>query len=138
MCNNFYLEQDFDVQKNVEIPLILQGVDKEKRKAIAKETLISLGLESKLTAKVNELSGGQRQRVCIARALVNNPKIILADEPTGNLDTKNGKMVVELLKSLTQKGITVILVTHNMKEASLCDSLIRLQDGKVVELDDEI
>ncbi len=135
---NFYLEQDFDVQKNVEIPLILQGVDKEKRKEIAKETLISLGLESKLTAKVNELSGGQRQRVCIARALVNNPKIILADEPTGNLDTKNGKMVVELLKSLTQKGITVILVTHNMKEASLCDSLIRLQDGKVVELDDEI
>lgn len=135
---NFYLEQDFSVQKNVEIPLILKGIEKEKRQELAKRKLISLGLEAKLSSKINELSGGQRQRVCIARALVNDPKIILADEPTGNLDTKNGMMVINLLKSLTKQGITVVLVTHNMKEAALCDRLICLQDGNVVEMKDEI
>ena len=129
---NFYLEQDFDILKNVEIPLMLQGADKKSRSEIAKNTLVSLGLESKLHSKVDELSAGQLQRVCIARALVNNPKLILADEPTGNLDTKNGKAVMELFKSLTEKGITVVVVTHNLEEAKLCDKIVTLSDGKVI------
>lgn len=130
---DFFLDSDFSVQQNVEIPLMLKGMDKVNRAKIAQETLVSLGLESKMDKKISELSGGQKQRVCIARALVNNAKIILADEPTGNLDTKNGKAVIEHLKSLCEKGITVILVTHNMQEAQNCDRLIKLEDGKVVD-----
>lgn len=130
---DFFLDSDFTVQQNVEIPLMLKGIDKVSRAKIAQETLSSLGLESKINKKITELSGGQKQRVCIARALVNNAKIILADEPTGNLDTKNGKAVIEHLKSLCEKGITVILVTHNMQEAKNCDRLIKLEDGKVVD-----
>lgn len=130
---DFFLDSDFTVQQNVEIPLMLKGMDKVNRAKIAQETLVSLGLESKMDKKISELSGGQKQRVCIARALVNNAKIILADEPTGNLDTKNGKAVIEHLKSLCAKGITVILVTHNMQEAQNCDRLIKLEDGKVVD-----
>ena len=91
-----------------------------------------MGIGDKILRKIDELSAGQLQRVCIARALVNNPKLILADEPTGNLDTKNGRAVMELFKSLTQKGITVIVVTHNLEEAKLCDKIVRLSDGKVV------
>lgn len=130
---DFFLDSDFNVQQNVEIPLMLKGMDKVSRAKIAQSTLVSLGLEAKMDKKITELSGGQKQRVCIARALVNNAKIILADEPTGNLDTKNGKAVIEHLKSLCSKGITVILVTHNMQEAKCCDRLIKLEDGKVID-----
>lgn len=130
---NFYLDPDFNVLQNVEIPLILKGVDKPERKEIAEKMLTRLGLKEKLTAKVTELSGGQRQKVCIARALVNDPKIVLADEPTGNLDSVNGLMVVNLLKEISRNGITVILVTHNLTEAALCDRLITLKDGKIVK-----
>ena len=130
---NFYLENDFDVLQNVEVPLMLQGVDKKSRSKIASDMLISLGLEKKLHSRVDTLSSGQSQRVCIARALVNNARLVLADEPTGNLDTKNGKAVMTILKDLTKKGITVIVVTHNLQEAKLCDRLICLSDGKVVE-----
>ena len=129
---NFYLEQDFDVLTNVEIPLMIQGVDKKKRSEIAENTLVSLGIGDKIHRKIDELSAGQLQRVCIARALVNNSKLVLADEPTGNLDTKNGRAVMELFRSLTQKGITVIVVTHNLEEAKLCDKIVRLSDGKVI------
>ncbi len=129
---NFYLEQDFDVLKNVEIPLMIQGVDKKKRSEIAKDMLVSLGLGEKIHRRIDELSAGQLQRVCIARALVNNSKIILADEPTGNLDTKNGRTVMELFKKLTEKGITVIVVTHNLEEAKLCERIVTLSDGKVI------
>lgn len=132
---NFYLEQDFNVLTNVEIPLMIQGVEKKKRSEIAKNTLQSLGLEDKIYCRIDELSTGQLQRVCIARALVNNTKLILADEPTGNLDTKNGRAVMELFKALTEKGITVIVVTHNIEQAKLCDKIICLSDDKVVSIE---
>ncbi len=132
---NFYLEQDFNVLTNVEIPLMIQGIEKKKRSEIAKNTLQSLGLEDKIYCRIDELSTGQLQRVCIARALVNNTKLILADEPTGNLDTKNGRAVMELFKALTEKGITVIVVTHNIEQAKLCDKIICLSDGKVVSIE---
>ncbi len=132
---NFYLEQDFNVLTNVEIPLMIQGIEKKKRSEIAKNTLLSLGLGDKIYCRTDELSKGQLQRVCIARALVNNSKLILADEPTGNLDTRNGRAVMELFKALTKNGITVIVVTHNIEEAKLCDKIIRLSDGKVVSIE---
>ncbi len=132
---NFYLEQDFNVLTNVEIPLMIQGIEKKKRSEIAKNTLLSLGLGDKIYCRTDELSKGQLQKVCIARALVNNSKLILADEPTGNLDTRNGRAVMELFKALTKNGITVIVVTHNIEEAKLCDKIIRLSDGKVVSIE---
>ena len=120
--------------RNVELPLIYAGIDPIEREERAAQALIDVGLGDRLTHKPNELSGGQRQRVAVARALVNNPSIILADEPTGNLDSKTGEEIMALFESLYQKGNTVILVTHEADIAAHARRSVHLRDG-VVESD---
>ena len=121
--------------RNVELPLIYAGVDPEERAERAARALTDVGLGDRQTHKPNELSGGQRQRVAIARALVNNPSIILADEPTGNLDSKTGEEIMALFESLYQRGNTVILVTHEADIARHARRSVHLRDG-VVESDE--
>ena len=118
---------------NVEIPLVYANIMKEKRIDMASKALKDVGLEDRMHHKPNELSGGQRQRVAIARALVNNPSIILADEPTGNLDSKSGHEIMEILDNLHSKGNTIILVTHEDDIAKRAKRTIRLFDGKIIE-----
>ena len=120
--------------RNVELPLIYAGVDPETREDRAAQVLRDVGLGDRMGHKPNELSGGQRQRVAIARALVNNPSIILADEPTGNLDSKTGEEIMALLENLYQQGNTVILVTHEADIARHARRSVHLRDG-VVESD---
>ena len=120
-------------QHNVEIPLIYANIRKEERISMASVALQSVGLSDRIYHKPNELSGGQRQRVAIARALVNNPSIILADEPTGNLDSKSGNEIMEILDLLHKKGNTIILVTHENVVAKHAQRVIRLFDGKITE-----
>ena len=118
---------------NVEIPLVYANIKKEKRIEMASKALKDVGLEDRMHHKPNELSGGQRQRVAIARALVNNPSIILADEPTGNLDSKSGHEIMGIFDHLQSKGNTIILVTHEDDIAKHAKRTIRLFDGKIVE-----
>ena len=120
---------------NVEIPLVYANIRKEKRIEMASKALKDVGLEDRMHHKPNELSGGQRQRVAIARALVNNPSIILADEPTGNLDSKSGHEIMGILDHLHSKGNTIILVTHEDDIANHANRTIRLFDGKIIEDD---
>src|ERR1700716_2027506 len=122
--------------RNVELPLIYAGMDRESREERAAQALTDVGLGDRIQHKPNELSGGQRQRVAIARALVNNPSIILADEPTGNLDSKTGEEIMALLEDLYQRGHTIILVTHERDIATHARRTIRLRDG-VVESDEQ-
>jgi len=120
-------------QHNVEIPLIYGNVRRDQRKSMAAAALESVGLGDRMHHKPNELSGGQRQRVAIARALVNNPSIILADEPTGNLDSKSGREIMEIFDALHEAGNTIILVTHEDYIAAHASRTIRLFDGKIKE-----
>jgi putative ABC transport system ATP-binding protein len=120
-----------DCLANVELPLIYAGMAGADRKARATEVLTKVGLGDRLDHKPNELSGGQRQRVAIARALVNGPSILLADEPTGNLDTKTGEEIMELFEELYKAGNTIILVTHENDIANHARRIVRLRDGKV-------
>ena len=120
---------------NVEIPLVYANIRKEKRIDMASKALKDVGLEDRMHHKPNELSGGQRQRVAIARALVNNPSIILADEPTGNLDSKSGHEIMGILDSLHSNGNTIILVTHEDDIAKHAKRTIRLFDGIIIEDD---
>ena len=120
-------------QHNVEIPLIYGNVRRDLRQAMAADALESVGLEDRMHHKPNELSGGQQQRVAIARALVNRPSIILADEPTGNLDSKSGTEILEIFDILYRAGNTIILVTHEDYIASHANRTIRLFDGKIQE-----
>ncbi len=122
--------------RNVELPLIYAGMDPESREERATQALTDVGLGDRIQHKPNELSGGQRQRVAIARALVNNPSIILADEPTGNLDSKTGEEIMVLLEDLYQRGHTIILVTHERDIAAHARRAIHLRDG-VVESDEQ-
>jgi len=124
-------------QHNVEIPLIYANIRKNKRTELAMEALKSVGLSDRMHHKPNELSGGQRQRVAIARALVNSPSIILADEPTGNLDSKSGHEIMDILDKLHKAGNTIILVTHEDEIAQHAHRIIRLFDGNIIE-DSEI
>ena len=120
-----------DALHNVELPLIYSGVPVSERKERAKKTLEMVGLGERIHHKPNELSGGQRQRVAIARALINNPSIILADEPTGNLDSKTGDEIMIFLEELHEKGNTIILVTHEEYIAEHARRIIRIRDGEI-------
>src|ERR1700692_4159228 len=122
--------------RNVELPLIYAGMDPETRMERATQALTDVGLGARILHKPNELSGGQRQRVAIARALVNNPSIILADEPTGNLDSKTGEEIMALLEDLYQRGHTIILVTHKRDIAAHARRTIHLRDG-IIESDED-
>lgn len=117
--------------ENVMLPLVYAGIEKSRREEMAKKVLKQVGLENRMTHKPNELSGGQRQRVAIARALVNNPAIILADEPTGNLDSKTSLEIMGLLEEIHKNGNTIILVTHEEDIALYAHRIVRLKDGKV-------
>ena len=118
-----------DVFKNVELPLVYAGVSPAKRRRLTEEAIERVGLKDRMRHKPNELSGGQRQRVAIARALVNNPSILLADEPTGNLDTRTGEEILEVFGQLHAAGNTIILVTHEDEVARQARRIVRLRDG---------
>ena len=120
--------------ENVELPLIYQNVPAKERRERAKKALESVGLEERIHHTPNELSGGQQQRVAIARALITNPPLILADEPTGNLDSKSGKEVMEIFKKLNEQGNTIVLITHDNDIAKQAKRIIRIQDGRLTEV----
>ncbi len=122
--------------RNVELPLIYSGMPSLKRKQLAMDVLERVGLNDRMMHKSNELSGGERQRVAIARALVNKPSLILADEPTGNLDSKTGEEIIEIMQRLHEHGNTIILVTHEEYIAKQTKRIIRLRDG-VIESDEK-
>ncbi len=126
-----------DAIHNVELPLIYAGVHTAERRERAQQALIDVGLKDRMHHKPNELSGGQRQRVAIARALVTNPAIILADEPTGNLDSKTGEEIMTLFHDIHEKGNTIILVTHEEYIAEHAKRIIRLKDG-LIEKDEQV
>ena len=119
--------------ENVALPLVYSGVKSKERKKRALEALKSVGLEDRANHKPNELSGGQRQRVAIARALVVNPEIIMADEPTGNLDSTSEGEIIEIFKELNRKGATIIMVTHEDNVGANCKRIIRFHDGKLIK-----
>jgi putative ABC transport system ATP-binding protein len=132
---SFNLLSRLSVYDNVEIPLLYStSISPAKRKAKIEEAVRSVGLEEKLHMEAGRLSGGQKQRVAIARALVTDPNVIFADEPTGNLDSQSGLQVMEVLKSLHEKGRTIVLVTHETQTAEFANRIIRIRDG-VVESD---
>lgn len=131
---NFYLQPSISAIENVELPLIFSGINKKERKVKALNALKKVDLENRLKHKPSQLSGGERQRVSIARAIVNDPKIVLADEPTGNLDSKTGENIVDLLKELNQDlEVTIIVVTHDDRVAKKAKRILRIHDGRIVE-----
>lgn len=127
----FNLLPRYTALENVALPLVYAGMGKKERLEIAEEKLISVNLEDRMHHKPNELSGGQKQRVAIARALVNNPSIILADEPTGNLDTKTSVEIMNIFEEINANGNTIIIVTHEEDIAKKAKRLVRLKDGKI-------
>lgn len=130
----FFMNPSDTVLENVILPLKIAGKRRKERRELAEKALKTVGLSERIKFKANNLSGGQKQRVCIARAIVNNPKILFADEPTGNLDSATGDKVIKLLFDLNKKkGVTLIIVTHDEDLAQLCDRQIRISDGKIVE-----
>ncbi len=131
---DFYLEPELSVLDNVSVPLIIAGKKAQEISRVAQEKISALGLDSKIHELTKNLSGGQKQRVAIARALVADASIILADEPTGNLDSDNSAEVVAILRRLADDGKTVIMVTHNAEEAGAADVKVEMKDGKIVEI----
>jgi putative ABC transport system ATP-binding protein len=129
---SFNLIDELDVYENVELPLLYQKVGKAQRRNLVREALELVGLSARAKHKPDQLSGGQQQRVAVARAVVGNPKLILADEPTGNLDTKNGEEVLGMLTTLNEQGTTVLMVTHSPTHAARAHRIVNLLDGRVV------
>ena len=129
----FNLQQRLKAVENVELPLIFDGVPAKERRDRALEALNKVNLSDRVSHRPTELSGGQQQRVAIARSIVNNPDVLLADEPTGNLDSKTGEEIIHLIKSLNEKdGVTVIMVTHNEEHADFANRVLHMRDGKIV------
>lgn len=129
---SFNLQPVYTALENVMIPLVFGRVSVGERKKRAIECLKLVGLEDRMNHRPNQLSGGQRQRVCIARALANNPEVIIADEPTGNLDSKKGQEIVQVLKALNSKmGVTVIVITHDHEVAKEAKKVLTIKDGKI-------
>jgi putative ABC transport system ATP-binding protein len=129
---NFNLIDDLSVQENVDLPLLYLGLSKKERREKVAQALELVGLAGRAKHKPQELSGGQQQRVAVARSVVGDPKLILADEPTGNLDTKNGDDVMNMLALLKEKGATILMVTHSPEHGAKADRIISMLDGKVV------
>ncbi|MBE6904007.1 MAG: ABC transporter ATP-binding protein [Ruminococcaceae bacterium] len=129
---SFNLLEHLTAVENVELPMIYAGISAAQRRSRAIELLKKVGLENRINHRPNQLSGGQQQRVSIARALSNNPNIILADEPTGALDSKSGAEIIDILSFLNQKGKTVIIITHDMKVASNAKKIFTMADGKIM------
>ncbi len=130
---SFYLLSKLDALQNVELPLIYGGIPPAQRAQRAKEKLCRVGLEDRINYFPNQLSGGQQQRVAIARALAMEPTIILADEPTGALDQKNGAQIMELFEELNEEGKTIIMITHDEKIARRAKRIVRILDGELLE-----
>lgn len=128
---NFNLMPRQSALENVELPLLYAGVSKKKRRELAKEALKRVGLEDRMSFKPTQLSGGQKQRVAIARAIVNKPKLLLADEPTGALDTKSGDQVMELFKELNDDGMTIVMITHEPEIANCAKKIMYIRDGEL-------
>ena len=133
MFQNFNLIPHQSVLDNVKLPLYVKDLSDREMTMIAKEQLSNLGMEPFMAKNVKQLSGGQKQRVAIARALVNQPDMIVADEPTGSLDSQSQEKVLEVFKNLAQTGKTVLIVTHNPEVAEYADVIIKMKDGEVVE-----
>ena len=127
----FNLIQNLTALENVELPLIYRGVSKKERMELSKEALKKVGLENRMDHKPAEMSGGQQQRVAIARAIAQAPPIILADEPTGNLDSGSSKEIMEILKELHEDGRTVIIITHDNEIAAQAKRVIKIMDGRI-------
>ena len=129
---SFNLIDELNVYENIELPLLYMGVPASERKRRIEQAMERMAISHRSKHFPQQLSGGQQQRVAIARAVVANPKLILADEPTGNLDSKNGKEVMDLLKELNKEGTTIVMVTHSQHDAGFADRIINLFDGQVV------
>lgn len=130
----FFINPRNTCLENVALPLIIAGMSPKERKRRGMEILAKVGLADKAKQKANDLSGGQKQRLCIARALVNDPQVIFADEPTGNLDSENGQNVIDLLFSMQkEQGITLVMVTHDQELADQCQRQIVIKDGQIVK-----
>jgi len=129
---SFNLIDDLTVQENVELPLVYQSMDRAARRTRVREVLELVGLQARARHTPTQLSGGQQQRVAVARALVCDPKLIVADEPTGNLDTKNGEDVMDMLATLNEQGATILMVTHSPSHAGRAHRLVNLLDGRIV------
>lgn len=130
---SFNLIDELNVYENIELPLLYMGISAKERKARIETVMERMAISHRRKHFPSQLSGGQQQRVAIARAVLPNPKIILADEPTGNLDSKNGKEVMNLLSELHNEGTTIIMVTHSQHDASYADRIINLYDGQIVD-----
>ena len=129
----FHLVPRMTAVRNVELPMIFAGIEPGERATRARRALESVGLAHRLTHRPDELSGGERQRVAIARSIVMDPGILLADEPTGNLDTASGRGIVELLHGLHERGLTLVLVTHDPGVADEAYRVLRMRDGRIVD-----
>jgi len=130
---SFNLIEEMNVYENVELPLVYMKVKPAERKKRVEETLRRMNISHRAKHFPNQLSGGQQQRVAIARAVIANPKLILADEPTGNLDSKNGKDVMDLLSELNREGTTIVMVTHSQHDAAFAHRVINLFDGQIID-----
>ncbi|MBR4586942.1 MAG: ABC transporter ATP-binding protein [Lachnospiraceae bacterium] len=128
---DFALLPQYTVYENIELPLIASNVKRTERKRLITDILRQLGIEDQRDKLITKLSGGQKQRCAIARAIVNGSELLLADEPTGALDTKNGEKIMEIFKELNRAGKTVIIITHDMKVAGACKRVIEIQDGSI-------